>query len=85
MKRCSLTLAILSATTVLVAEEDRSKKSDREMVQGTWKVVALEAGGKKASEDDFKKKRFLIEGDQLSLSGEPRGPAHIPIAPKCQA
>ena len=71
MKCCLLSLAVLLTTTLLAAEEDRPKRSDNELIQGTWKVVALEADGKKAPEDAFKQKRFLIEGDKIATTGKP--------------
>ena len=54
------------------AQEDVPKK-DVAKLQGTWKVVALEGGGRKAPEGSFKEMRFLIEGDRFSLSGKPKG------------
>jgi uncharacterized protein (TIGR03067 family) len=46
-------------------------KEDGAKLQGTWKVVALEAGGSKAPEDAVKELRVLIAGDRISFSGTP--------------
>lgn len=70
MKWCLFTLAVLFTTTLLAVEEDKPKRSDQELLQGIWQVVALEAGGQKAPQASFKDKRFLIEGDRFSHSGE---------------
>ena len=48
------TLAVLLITTFVAAEEDESKKPDKELLQGTWNVVAIEAGGQKAPDGTAK-------------------------------
>ena len=73
MKRCLPILAILLTTTTLAADENKEKSSDKELIQGTWHVVVLQAGGRKAPEESFKDKRFLIKGDRFSHSGKPAG------------
>jgi uncharacterized protein (TIGR03067 family) len=60
---------LVVAVAVAAAQEDIPKK-DFAKLQGTWKVVALEAGGKEIPEESFKEKRFLIKGDKISLSGK---------------
>lgn len=71
MKCCLFTLAVLLTTMLLAAEEDKAERPDKQLIQGTWKVVALEADGKKAPENAFKQKRFLIEGDKIATTGKP--------------
>jgi uncharacterized protein (TIGR03067 family) len=61
--------AILVVAVAVAAVQEDVPKKDVAKLQGTWKVVALEAGGKKAPEESFKEKRFLIKGDKISLSG----------------
>ena len=56
--------------SVAAAAQDVPKE-DVAKLQGTWKVVALQAGGSKAPEDSIKQMRFLIEGDRISFSGKP--------------
>lgn len=70
MKCCFFTLAILLTTIVLAADEDKSERTDKELIQGTWQVISLEAGGKDAPKNAFRQKRFLIKGDKISTSGK---------------
>ena len=72
MRLCFLlTMPAILAVAAAAAQEDVPKK-DVAKLQGIWKVVALEGGGKEAPEGSFKEKRFLIEGDKISLSGKPK-------------
>ena len=73
MRIAYFTLAVFLTTATLAEQEVESKRSDKELIQGTWKIVALEADGKQAPEDSFKQKRFLIEGDRFSSSGNSKG------------
>jgi uncharacterized protein (TIGR03067 family) len=66
-----LLMTVLLMTTFVVAEEDEPKKPDKELLQGTWNVVAIEAGGQKAPDGTVKDRRFLFKGDKVSLSGMP--------------
>lgn len=65
------TLAVSLMATFVVAEEDESKKPDKELLQGSWNVVSIEAGGQKAPDGAVKGRRFLFKGDKVSLSGMP--------------
>lgn len=87
MKCCLFTLAVLLATTLLAAEEEKAKRSDRELIQGTWRVVALEGGGQNAPEESFKAKRFLIEGDKIATTGKPEdlAPYRLDVTAKPKA
>jgi uncharacterized protein (TIGR03067 family) len=68
--RFLLTISAILVVAVAAAHED-VPKNDAAKLQGTWKVVALEVGGKKAPEESFKKIQFLIKGDKISTSGKP--------------
>ena len=59
-----------------VAGDNRSllvfqRATDRELLQGTWQVVALKGAGQTAPDSSFSEKRFLFEGVRLSLTGMP--------------
>ena len=53
------------------AVQEEVPKGESAKLQGAWRVVGLEAGGRKAPEASLKEQRFLIEGDKISLSGKP--------------
>ena len=42
---------------------------DDELLQGAWRIVGLESSGQTAPESMYKDKRFLVQGDRISLTG----------------
>ncbi len=50
------------------SEGDASKKDATEL-QGTWKVTALEAGGRQVPAESVKGNQFIFKGDKVSLTG----------------
>jgi uncharacterized protein (TIGR03067 family) len=70
MRRCILlAIATILGVSAVMAQEDLAKMEVAKL-QGTWRVVSLEAGGQKAPEQSIKGVRFLIQGDNMSLSGK---------------
>jgi uncharacterized protein (TIGR03067 family) len=60
-------LAVLVIGLILGAEEKKDDaKKDQETLQGTWKVVASETGGKDQTEE-FKDHLLVFEGDTFAL------------------
>jgi len=53
----SLGLALLAVAALAIGDDakDEAIKKDRQLIEGTWRVVALEVDGNKASDDDAKK------------------------------
>src|SRR5436309_6146374 len=73
MKLCVVVvLALGFLATAAASAQDAVVKDEMKKLQGTWKVVALEGAGEKASEEYLKKKemRFLVKQDRLSFSGQ---------------
>jgi uncharacterized protein (TIGR03067 family) len=67
-------LLIVTAASLVAADppkEDAVKK-DRERIQGTWKVVALEADGEPAPAEIVAALKLVFKGDTLTfVPGEP--------------
>ncbi len=60
-------MTVLVAGLLLGAEEKKSDfKKDREALQGAWRVVSSEAGGKDQTEE-FKDHLLIFEGDTFVL------------------
>lgn len=59
MRRTFLGMLAVGAllTTIISADDakDEAIKKDRKLIEGTWRVVALEVDGNKATEEDAKK------------------------------
>ena len=55
--RSALVLALIAVVAFATAEDakDEAIKKDRKLIEGTWRVVALEVDGNKASNEDAKK------------------------------
>ena len=53
----ALCLALIAMTAIATAEDakDEAIKKDRKLIEGTWRVVALEVDGNKAADEDAKK------------------------------
>lgn len=62
MKTCLLGLSVIGFSLVITASfagaedaKDEAIKKDRKQIEGTWRAVALEVDGNKASDEDAKK------------------------------
>jgi uncharacterized protein (TIGR03067 family) len=66
MKSLITLLPVLCAATLLAAEKQGEKpKTDRDLIQGTWKVVTIQEAGKSPKvPDDL---RFVITADTLLI------------------
>jgi uncharacterized protein (TIGR03067 family) len=68
--------SILLGLSLMPAAEDEKQasiKKDRKKYQGTWRVISLEANGKKAPEEDVKKITVVNKADGtwiLQVDGE---------------
>ncbi len=53
----SLGLALLAVAALAIGDDakDEAIKKDRKLIEGTWRVVALEVDGNKSSDEDAKK------------------------------
>jgi uncharacterized protein (TIGR03067 family) len=53
----SLGLALLAVAALAIGDDakDEAIKKDRKLIEGTWRVVALEMDGNKSSDEDAKK------------------------------
>lgn len=72
MKICfALSLPTILLASASFAQKDIDKKAEAKL-QGTWKVVALEAGGQKVPKNAIEKAQILIKDKKISLSGEAR-------------
>ena len=72
MKLCMvIVLALVSLAAAAANAQDATVKDEMKKLQGTWKVVALEGAGEKATEEYLKKKemQLLVKEDRLSFSG----------------
>jgi uncharacterized protein (TIGR03067 family) len=63
-----LTVALVVAAPVPAEKE----KKDEEKIQGTWTVVSLESGGKKAPDDDVKNVKFVFKDDTVTINDPKR-------------
>jgi uncharacterized protein (TIGR03067 family) len=58
---------MLVASTLLAAADDSSKKADRELLQGSWRVVATEFDGRALSPDTLKERQIVFAGDKFKV------------------
>src|SRR5262249_24839523 len=63
-----LTVALDVAAPVPAEKE----KKDEDKIQGTWAVVSLEAGGKKAPDDQVKNVTFVFKDDTVTINDPKR-------------
>ena len=83
---------LMATTTVACANDakDEAIKKDRKLIEGTWRIVALEVNGNKAGEEDARKLsvvngsdgtwRLLSEGKEISKGTSTIDPTK---KPKC--
>ena len=50
------------------AAKEGGAKGDLDKLQGTWLIVSMEMGGKKAPEDEVKGYTFVVKDDKATLS-----------------
>ena len=74
--RLLLGIALLLAASGLGAVADDSKqqtiKKAQNELQGTWKLVSVQSGGKQIPAEDFAGARITFKGDKLIMGG-PKG------------
>jgi uncharacterized protein (TIGR03067 family) len=74
MKALIVGLLVMMAASAIIAGPSRQDlvKKDMDGIQGTWKIVALEADGKQAPAEIVATLKFVFKDDTLScVPGEP--------------
>lgn len=68
MKSCSLLLGLLLVGSVIAAGEQKVE-SGKELkpLQGTWKLVAGEIGGRKMTKEEVGKSKLVFKGDHYKV------------------
>src|SRR5262249_8215197 len=88
VKRCHRCLAFAVALLALAptradqpepkAKSQPKGKTDLELIQGTWQIVALEAGGKPEPERNYKWNSFTFSRDKSNDKAVLREVGHLP-------
>lgn len=65
----ALWILIASVAPLLTADVPGEDKSDRDRLQGTWKVVALVDDGKEVPATDIKGARLTFDGARFTFKG----------------
>jgi uncharacterized protein (TIGR03067 family) len=67
--KLTLVAALVIVGRCLSAEQPADGKSSLQGLQGTWKLVAMERGGKKAPDELIQKlnQRLIIKGNKIAL------------------
>jgi uncharacterized protein (TIGR03067 family) len=68
MKALIVGLLVMMAASVIIAEPSKRDlvKKDMDTIQGTWKIVALEADGKQAPAEIVATLKFVFKDDTLT-------------------
>jgi uncharacterized protein (TIGR03067 family) len=67
-----LAVATCCAVPLMAASKEDAANKDRENIQGTWKVVAMEADGEQAPAEIVAAMKLIFKGDTLTFKpGEP--------------
>jgi uncharacterized protein (TIGR03067 family) len=84
MQRIMRVSIVLMAPLVLAADADDQVRKELKALQGKWKPVAVEAGGKSFPKDGAPAFTFIIGADGKSKSVTPKGEyqATITVNPK---
>lgn len=84
MQRFICVLVVLTTLPLLAAESDDDVKKELKALQGKWKAVALEAGGKPLDKKDVPDFTFIVGADGKSTGKMPQSEynATISVNPK---
>ncbi len=63
-------VVVVAALVLVAADADDKVKKEQEQLQGDWRVVGLEVNDQKAPEEEAKKLRLVIKGDELTAHFE---------------
>jgi RNA polymerase sigma-70 factor (ECF subfamily) len=63
---CSTLLVLLAVLPAAPAPETDAARQDREKMQGTWKAVSVESGGKKKPDEAIKNWKLTIDGSRMT-------------------
>jgi RNA polymerase sigma-70 factor (ECF subfamily) len=63
---CPGLVILLAALPAAPAPETDAAREDRQKMQGTWKAVSVESGGKKRPDQDIKKWKLFVAGDKMT-------------------
>ncbi len=67
MKLHVLTVVAVGLAVAAEPARDNATKSDTKMFEGTWKVVSVEADGKKMPADQYKGLRMVVHGNKYTV------------------
>src|SRR4051794_9015400 len=84
MQRIIGVLVVLAAPLLLVADSDDDIKKELKALEGSWKAVALEAGGKPLPKEAVPDFRYVISADGTATGKMPTGEysAKVIVDPK---
>jgi uncharacterized protein (TIGR03067 family) len=63
MKKALLGVLVIG---LLIAADDKKADDIKDKLKGTWDVVSMEVGGKKATDTDIKGQTLTFEGDKVT-------------------
>jgi uncharacterized protein (TIGR03067 family) len=63
---CPGLVVLLAVLPAAPAPEADAARQDQEKMQGTWKTVSVESGGKKRPDQDIKGWKLTITGDRMT-------------------
>lgn len=66
MRRAAIALVLAASAVVGAAPTEDVAKQDAQKLQGAWKAVSVEDGGKKRPDDHIKDWVLLIEGERMT-------------------
>jgi uncharacterized protein (TIGR03067 family) len=66
MRFAATFLLLTAATVICAAPPDDAVKQDRQKIQGRWKTVELQDGGKKRPDDHIKDWMLVVEGERMT-------------------
>src|SRR5215471_6545818 len=67
MKSCSLLVGLLAIGSLIAANEYNGDDKDLKALQGTWRLVAGEIGGRKMTSEELKESKLVFKGDHYTV------------------
>jgi uncharacterized protein (TIGR03067 family) len=64
-----LSLALVIVAYVAAGQEDKAKE-DKQKLQGTWKLISFEIGGKGDDDTKDENRELVIDGDKITVKNE---------------
>jgi uncharacterized protein (TIGR03067 family) len=63
---CSSLLILLATVPAAPLPEKDAAREDQQNMQGTWKTVSVESGGKKRADQEIKNWKLIIAGNKMT-------------------